>query len=235
LTRALVISPTYCERDNLEPFVARLFDACPTADLLVVDDASPDGTGALADAIATRDDRVRVIHRMRKLGLGTAYVVGFRHALDRRYQMIVQMDADLSHDARDVPRLLSALEHVDLVIGSRSVAGGGIVGWGPGRLLLSRGGSLYARSVLGVHIRDLTSGFKAFRAEALAAIEPDSLRSSGYAFQIETTYRALRRGLAIVELPIVFVDRRVGESKLSSAVVAEAIVAPWRMRLGARP
>ncbi len=228
--RLLVVTPTYQERDNLEPFAERLLSACPAAELLVIDDASPDGTGALADALAARDRRVSVIHRRAKLGLGTAYVAGFRRALAGPWDAIAQMDADLSHDARDLPRLVAALERADLAIGSRNVAGGGIAGWGPGRLALSRGGPLYARTVLGVGVRDLTSGFKVFRRAALAAIDPESLASSGYAFQIETTFRALDRGLRVVELPIVFVDRRAGRSKLSGGVFLEAVLAPWRLR-----
>ncbi|HZO12327.1 MAG TPA: polyprenol monophosphomannose synthase [Polyangiaceae bacterium] len=231
MTRVLVVTPTYDERDNLEPFCDALFAALPSAHLLVIDDASPDGTGALAAELASRDERIRVSHRARKLGLGTAYVSGFLRALDDGYDVVVEMDADLSHDARALPDLLAALERgADVAVGSRNVPGGGIVGWGPGRLLLSRGGSFYARSILGVAVRDMTTGFKAYTRSALEAIDVASLRSEGYAFQIETTYRALRRGLTVVEVPIVFTDRRAGRSKLDRSVVLEAVVAPWRLR-----
>lgn len=228
--RVLVVTPTYDERDNLETFASRLFHHAPAADLLVVDDASPDGTGAIADALAAGDRRVNVIHRDRKRGLGGAYVAGFRWALARDYDLVLEMDTDLSHDARHLPAFFAAFEHADVVVGSRRIAGGGVVGWGPGRSLLSRGGSAYARAVLGVRVRDLTSGFKGYRREALEAIDVETLRCEGYAFQIETTYRALMRGLRVVEVPIVFCDRRVGRSKLDRRVFAEAVVAPWRMR-----
>jgi dolichol-phosphate mannosyltransferase len=228
----LVITPTYDERDNLAALAARLHAALPAAHLLVVDDASPDGTGALAAELASADPRVQVIHRPAKLGLGTAYVAGFRHALAHGYEVVVEMDADLSHDPCHLPAFLEALgAGADVVVGSRNIAGGGVVGWGPGRRLLSAGGSLYARLVLGVPIRDLTTGFKAFTRAALTAIDVGSLGCNGYAFQIETSYRAWRSGLRVVEIPIVFSDRRVGRSKLSGEVFAEAVVAPWRMRL----
>lgn len=229
----LVITPTYDERDNLERFTAALFAVLPEAHLLVVDDASPDGTGALADALAARDGRIAVLHRDHKGGLGSAYVAGFRHALARGYARVVQMDTDLSHDARHLPSFLRAFERgADVVVGSRAVPGGGVVGWGPGRQLLSRGGSFYAGRILRLAVRDLTTGFKAYRREALEAIDPETLRCNGYAFQIETTYRATQAGLTVVELPIVFTDRRVGRSKLDRRVVLEAVVAPWRMLRG---
>lgn len=233
--RILVLTPTYDERANLRRFVGGLFATLPEADLIVIDDASPDGTGALAERIAAEDRRVRVIHRPRKLGLGGAYVAGFERALEEDYDVVVQMDTDLSHDARHLPALIGALEGgADLALGSRAVAGGGVVGWGPGRRLLSAGGSLYARAILAVSTRDLTTGYKAYRRRALEAIDVGSLRCNGYAFQIETTYRAIRRGLMVVETPIVFVDRRVGRSKLDRRVFWEAVRAPWRMRRGTR-
>jgi dolichol-phosphate mannosyltransferase len=232
--RILVLTPTYEERDNLPRFVEALFRVLPGAHLLVIDDASPDGTGALADELAADDDRIDVLHRPAKLGLGTAYVDGFRHALARDYQVVFEMDTDLSHDARHLPSFLRAIEDgADVVVGSRNILGGGVVGWGLGRHLLSSGGSLYARTILGVDVRDLTTGYKAYTRAALEAIGVDELRCNGYAFQIETTYRALRRGLQVVEIPIVFVDRRVGESKLSGGVFTEAVWAVWRMRLDA--
>jgi dolichol-phosphate mannosyltransferase len=230
----LVISPTYDERDNLPRFVEALFQVLPEAHLLVIDDASPDGTGQLADALASSDARIAVLHRPRKLGLGSAYVDGFRHALRHGYDVVLEMDTDLSHDARHLPSFLAAIaEGADLVVGSRNIPGGGIVGWGLGRHLLSAGGSLYARTILGVDVRDLTTGYKAYTRRALETIDVEALRSSGYAFQIETTYRALRRGLRVVEVPIVFADRRVGRSKLSRRVFLEAVWAVWRLRLDA--
>lgn len=235
MPRTLVITPTYDERENLPVLVERLHAAVPDADLLVVDDASPDGTGALADELHARHgDRVRVLHRDGKRGLGSAYVEGFRRALDDGYEVVVQMDADLSHDPRSVPALLARLEAgADLVVGSRWVPGGGIEGWGLGRLVLSRGGSLYSRWILGTAVRDMTSGFKAIRRPVLEALELGTIRSEGYSFQIEVNYRALRAGFRVVEAPILFVDRRAGHSKLSRAIFAEAIGMPWRLRLDA--
>ncbi len=231
--RALFVVPTYDESDNLAAFVAALLGAAPAADLLVVDDASPDGTGRLAERLARAEPRLRVLHRGAKRGLGAAYVEGFRWGLARDYDVFFGMDADLSHDPAHLPRFFDALARgADVVVGSRLVPGGGVRGWGPGRRLLSEGGSLYARAVLGVPVRDLTAGYKAFTRAALEAIDLDSLRARGFAFQIETTYRALRRGLRVVEVPIVFADRRAGRSKLSGAVIAEALADVWRLRLG---
>ena len=230
---ALVVTPTYEERDNLERFAGALFDVLPEAHLLVVDDSSPDGTGELAAAMAAKDPRIAVVHRNRKLGIGSAYVAGFRHALGGDYSHVFEMDTDLSHDANHLPAFVRAFEEgADVVVGSRGIRGGGVVGWGPLRRVLSRGGSLYARTILGVDVRDLTSGFKGYTRAALEAIDVGSLRCNGYAFQIETTYRALNCGLMVREVPIVFVDRRVGRSKLDRSVIVEAVVAPWRMRFG---
>lgn len=230
-----VVLPTYNEADNLESLIAALFEAVPEGlGVLVVDDASPDGTGALADRLAAADGRVAVLHRERKEGLGPAYLAGFERALELGAERIVQMDADLSHDPADVPHLLAAAEDADLVLGSRYVAGGGVGEWGAHRRAISRWGSLYARAWLGVGIRDLTGGFKCFRREALEAIRFRTVSALGYAFQIETTWRALQAGLRVVEIPIVFNDRREGESKMSRAIVAEAV---WRvpmMRLRGR-
>lgn len=232
--RILVVTPTYNERDNLAELVAAVHAGAPSADVLVVDDASPDGTGQLAEAIAAEDPRVAVIHRAGKLGLGTAYVEGFRYAMDRGYDVVFEMDADLSHDPAYIPRFVEAIEAgADVVLGSRNVPGGGVEGWGIGRHVLSKGGSLYARTILGVRVRDLTTGFKALTRRALAMIDVESLRSNGYSFQIETTYRALRKGLRVVEVPIVFVDRRAGRSKMSRRIFAEAIVEVWRLRADA--
>ncbi|MDI1484590.1 polyprenol monophosphomannose synthase [Polyangium sp. y55x31] len=232
--RILVVTPTYNERDNLPRFVRSVLEVVPAAHVLVVDDASPDGTGAVADEFAAEDPRTSVLHRPGKLGLGTAYVDGFRRALDLGYDVVVEMDADLSHDPKYLPAFLQAIEEgADVVLGSRNVPGGGVVGWGPGRHVLSKGGSLYARSILGVPIRDLTTGFKAFTRRALLAIDIETLRSNGYSFQIETTYRALRKNLRVTEVPIVFVDRRAGHSKMSRSIFAEAVVEVWRLRFDA--
>ena len=232
--RILIITPTFNERDNLVELTSSVLAAAPEAHVLVVDDASPDGTGALADELAARDPRIQVLHRPAKLGLGTAYLAGFRRALAEGYDVAFEMDADLSHDPRYLPRFVEAIAAgADVVLGSRNLPGGGVEGWGLGRHVLSKGGSLYARSILGVPIRDLTTGYKAFTRRALEAIDLDEVRSNGYAFQIETTYRALRKGLGVVEVPIVFVDRRAGRSKMSRKIFAEAVVEVWRLRLDA--
>jgi dolichol-phosphate mannosyltransferase len=232
--RVLIVTPTYNERDNLAEFVAAVRAAAPEVELLVVDDASPDGTGALGDALAAKDPHVHVLHRAGKLGLGTAYVDGFRHALREGYDIVFEMDADLSHDPSYIPRFLEAVAAgADVVLGSRNVPGGGVEGWGLGRHVLSKGGSLYARSILGVGVRDLTTGFKAYTRRALEEIDLGTVRSNGYSFQIETTYRALRKGLRVDEVPIVFVDRRAGRSKMSRRIFAEAITEVWRLRADA--
>lgn len=231
--RALIVVPTYNERDNVEEVVARFLAAAPEAELLFVDDNSPDGTGELLDRLAGEDSRVHVLHRAGKLGLGTAYLDGFRWGLARGFDYLVEMDADFSHDPQYLPELLRlAREGADVVIGSRYVDGGGTENWGVGRKLISRGGSLYARTVLGVKVRDLTSGFICWRRRALEAIALDEVRSNGYSFQIEMKYRALKAGLTLVETPIVFVDRRVGQSKMSRAIFMEALGMVWKLRLG---
>jgi dolichol-phosphate mannosyltransferase len=228
----LIVIPTYDERVNVAPIVRAALEACPRADALVVDDASPDGTGALAGEIAAREPRLHVLHRPRREGLGRAYLDAFRWALARPYAFVAQMDADFSHDPQDLPRLLDAAERADLAVGSRWVNGGGTRNWGLGRRALSRAGSLYARAVLGVRYRDLTSGFKCWRREALERVGLDEVQSEGYAFQIEMTYRAHRRGLRIIEVPIVFTDRRVGQSKMNSHIVREAVLRVWKIRGG---
>jgi dolichol-phosphate mannosyltransferase len=231
LPRVRIITPTYNERENLATFRAMVRATLPDAEMMVVDDASPDGTGALADELCRSDPALSVLHRPRKLGLGSAYLEGFQRALQDGVDVVVQMDADLSHEPAAVPRLLEALEKgADLAIGSRYVPGGAIQGWGPGRHLLSRGGSVYSRAILGAPVRDMTSGFKAIRASVLQAIGLPTIRSEGYSFQIELTYRALCRGFRVVEVPIVFVDRRVGQSKMSSRIFLEAIGMPWKLR-----
>ena len=229
--RTLIVTPTYNERANLERFVALVRASAPGADLLVVDDASPDGTGELADQIAARDPHVKVLHRPGKLGLGTAYLEAFRKGLGEGYERFFEMDADLSHDPRFLADFVRALDDgADVVVGSRNIPGGGVEGWGLGRHVLSKGGSLYSRVILGVGVRDLTTGYKAFTRRALEAIGLETIRSNGYSFQIEMTYRALRRGLRVVEVPIVFVDRTAGQSKMSRRIFVEAIGVVWRLR-----
>ena len=228
---AWVILPTYDEAQNLEPIVSAVLAAVPGVRILVVDDASPDGTGEIAEAL----EGVDVLHRPRKSGLGRAYVAGFAHALAAGATTVVEMDADLSHDPADLPRLLAPLsEGADLVLGSRYVPGGGIQNWDALRRGLSRFGCSYARRVLGVPVRDLTGGFKAFRASALEAIDYATVRSQGYAFQVELTYRALQRGLRVEEVPIVFREREHGESKMSALIALEAAWLVPALRLGRR-
>jgi dolichol-phosphate mannosyltransferase len=222
-----VILPTYDEAENLERIVGAVLEQLsPSGTVLVVDDNSPDGTGEIADRLAGSDGSVRVLHRARKEGLGPAYLAGFHLALDAGAERIVEMDADFSHDPAYLPRLIGAAENADLVIGSRYVPGGGVTEWGQVRRFISRGGSAYARMVLDLPIRDLTGGFKCFRREVLEAIDLDTIEARGYAFQVETTYRAIRAGFRVVEIPIVFKDRRDGTSKMRGAIVAEAI---WRV------
>ena len=227
---ALVVLPTYNEALNLEPIVQAICAATPRCDILVVDDGSPDGTGEIADRLALANERVKVLHRARKEGLGRAYLAGFERALEGGYPLIVEMDADFSHDPAYLPGLLAASADADLVLGSRYVPGGGTANWGAVRRLISQGGSLYARTILGVETRDLTGGFKCFRRETLLALDLATVASQGYSFQIELTYRALSLGLRIRELPIVFADRRVGQSKMSRAIMLEAIGMVFRLR-----
>jgi dolichol-phosphate mannosyltransferase len=222
-----VILPTYNEAENLERIVAAILEQLPESGrVLVVDDNSPDGTGEIADRLAEGNERVAVVHRALKEGLGPAYLAGFRIALDAGAARIVEMDADFSHDPAYLPQLIEATESADLAIGSRYVPGGGVTDWGPLRRFISRGGSAYARLALGVPIRDLTGGFKCFRRIVLETIELETIQARGYAFQVETTYRAIKAGFRVVEVPIVFKDRADGTSKMSKAIVAEAV---WRV------
>lgn len=226
-TAAWLVIPTYNEVSNLEAIVAAVRGHLePGGRILIVDDSSPDGTGEVADRLAAELPAVSVLHRPHKEGLGPAYIAGFRRALAGGASLIAQMDADFSHDPAALPRLLAASRDADLVLGSRYVPGGGVERWGPVRQLVSRGGCAYARAVLGVDVHDLTGGFKVFRRRVLEAIDLPSISAFGYAFQVETTYRALREGFQVVELPIVFRDRRVGESKMSKRIVLEAA---WRV------
>lgn len=229
--RALIVTPTYNERANLERFVAEVRRLAPSADMLIVDDASPDGTGDIADDIARRDAQVKVLHRAGKLGLGTAYIDAFRQGLAEGYDLFFEMDADLSHDPKYLPDFFRALtDGADVVVGSRNIPGGAVEGWGAGRQVLSKGGSLYSRVILGVGVRDLTTGYKAFTKNALLSIDLDTVRSNGYSFQIEMTFRALRRNLRVVEVPIVFVDRTLGQSKMNGKIFREAIGIVWKLR-----
>lgn len=226
----LVVVPTYNERENLPRLVPRILEQDSRLEVLVVDDASPDGTGEVADRLAREDERVHVLHREEKRGLGTAYLAGFRWALARDHALVFEMDADFSHDPAHLPELLSLAGEHDLVLGSRYLRGVAVVNWPMARLLLSWAANKYARWITGLPVNDLTGGFKCYRREVLETIDLDAIRSNGYAFQIETTFRAYHAGFRVVETPIVFVDRNVGVSKMSRRIVWEAIWMVWRMR-----
>jgi len=229
IERVAVIMPTYQERQNLEAIAGRLRAAVPHADLLVVDDNSPDGTGDLADKLAETDTHIQVLHRTVKAGLGPAYTAGFRWALDRGYDAVVEMDADGSHQPEQLPQLLAALDGADAVIGSRWIPGGRLLNWPKSREILSRGANVYTRLMLGLDIRDATGGYRAYRTSALRAISLDTVESAGYCFQIDLTLRLVRAGLRVVEVPITFVERERGASKMSRAIIGEAFlrVAQW--------
>ena len=228
----LVVVPTYDERENIEPIVSRVRTSVPDADLLVVDDASPDGTGELADALAAADRHVHVLHRTGKGGLGAAYLAGFDWGLARDYDVLVEMDADGSHQPEQLPRLLERLANADVVLGSRWVPGGSVVNWPLHRKLISRGGTTYARLALGVPIHDVTGGYRAFRTSTLRALDLHDVASQGYCFQIDLAWRAVQRGLRVAEVPITFVERERGESKMSGAIVRESLtlVTAWGIR-----
>lgn len=230
--KTMVIVPTYNERENLPRLLDELLAVQPEVDVLVVDDNSPDGTGTLADEAAARTPRVHVMHRAGKQGLGTAYVQGFRYALEHGYERIVEMDADFSHRPEDLPRLLRAAETADVAIGSRNVPGGRVIGWSPLRHIISKGGSLYARLVLGLPIHDVTGGFKCFRRRALQALDLAAVRSNGYGFQVEINNALHRAGMSMVEVPITFPDRERGASKMSKRIVLEAAALVLKLRVG---
>jgi dolichol-phosphate mannosyltransferase len=236
LERMVVVVPTYNEADNLERIVTRLLQAVPPTDVLVVDDGSPDGTGDIADRIAAADPRVSVVHRSAKAGLGAAYLHGFAAALERGYDVVGEMDADGSHQPEQLDRLVAALADADLVIGSRWVPGGRVVNWSRGRLALSRGGNLYARTLLGIPVRDVTAGFRLFRATTLRRLDLGTVESVGYCFQADLTVRTLRAGLRVVEVPIEFRERERGVSKMDRAVAVESLrrITGWGLqaRLG---
>jgi dolichol-phosphate mannosyltransferase len=235
--RLVVCVPTYDERENLEPLVRALGEVLaglgPDGRVLVIDDASPDGTGQLADLLAGELDFLDVLHREKKEGLGPAYVAGFERALAAGAELVATMDCDFSHDPNDLPRLVSAVSRADVAIGSRYVPGGATENWGAVRRVVSRGGSLYARALLGIPVRDTTSGFKVYRREVLEAIRPASIESRGYAFQIETVFRALRAGLTVEEVPIRFSDRTEGGSKMGPGIVLEAVLRVPALRIAA--
>lgn len=226
LGRVLAVVPTYQEAGNIAATVARVRAAVPAAEVLVVDDDSPDGTGKIAEALADDDPQVHVLHRPAKQGLGVAYRAGFGWGLDRAYDVLVEMDADGSHQPEELPHLLDALRHADLVIGARYVSGGRVLNWPRHRRMLSRGGNLYTRVLLGMPVSDATSGFRAFRAPALARLDLAGVASQGYCFQVDLAWRAVRRGLRVVEVPITFVERELGASKMTGDIVRESL---WRV------
>ncbi len=229
--KALVIVPTYNERDNVIRLIDAVLSQAPSLEVLVVDDGSPDGTGTLVDERAAGDQRVHILHRPRKMGLGTAYLAGFKWALERDYELVFEMDADFSHDPSHLPQFLESAKDADLVLGSRYRDGKvTVVNWPISRLMLSYSANIYARIVTGLPLFDATGGFKCFRRKVLEAIDLTDVRSNGYAFQIEMSFRAWRKGFRIVEIPIVFVDRTEGESKMSRRIVREAIWMVWRLR-----
>jgi dolichol-phosphate mannosyltransferase len=229
--RALVIVPTYNERFNVARMIPAILAQDPSLEILIVDDGSPDGTGAIVDAIAATNPRVNVIHRASKLGLGTAYIAGFRWALERKYDLVFEMDADFSHNPERLPEFLEAIKEADVVLGSRYQDGHvNVVNWPMSRLFLSYAANIYARGITGLPIFDATGGFKCFRRNVLESIDLNSVKSNGYAFQIEMSYRAWKRGFRLVEIPIIFVDRTEGDSKMSKKIVREAVWMVWRLR-----
>lgn len=234
IDRVLVVVPTYNEKDNVRLIADRLFGAVPSVHLLVVDDSSPDGTGEIADELAAADERVHVLHRTEKAGLGAAYIAGFAWAKEHGYDVVVEMDADGSHSPEQLPRLLAALEHADLVLGSRWVEGGRVVNWPRSREILSRGGNAYARTMLRLPLQDATGGYRAYRREVLDSLPLGEVASQGYCFQVDLAWQTWKAGWEVVEVPITFVEREHGESKMSRAIVLEALwrVTWWGLRSG---
>ena len=233
--KTIIIIPTYNEIDNVRPLLQEIFLYAPDTDVLIVDDNSPDGTGKLADEIHDEDPRVHVMHRTEKAGLGKAYIAGFKYAIEHGYDAAFEMDADFSHDPRYLPDFLKAIEHADLVIGSRYIPGGDTPDWSPLRRFISGGGNIYARFMLGIPVHDCTAGYRCYRRDVLERIDLDSVQSQGYAFQIEMAYRARILGFTIVETPIVFMDRRVGKSKMSRQIVIEGITYVLHARFSKKP
>lgn len=230
---ALIVIPTYNEKDNIERLVAAIFEVVPRVNILIVDDNSPDGTGDIADRLAKDDERVNATHRTGKLGLGTAYLHGFRWSLEHEYSAVFEMDADFSHQPRFLPDFLQSLQTHDLVLGCRYMEGGGTENWHWTRQFISRGGNTYARMVLGLPFSDLTGGFKCFRTDVLKALDFDGIQQVGYGFQIELTWRTHQAGFRIGQVPIVFPDRTAGQSKMSSSIFMEAALGVWKLRFGA--
>ena len=233
--KTLIIIPTYNELENLRPILNEIFSFAPQTDVLVVDDNSPDGTGKLADEISVENPHVHVLHRAGKLGLGTAYIAGFKYAIAHDYDAAFEMDADFSHDPRYLPDFLKAIEEADLVIGSRYIPGGDTPNWSFTRRMISGCGNIFARFMLGIPVHDCTAGYRCYRREVLESIDLDTIQSQGYAFQVELAYRVMRQGFKIVETPIVFMDRRVGKSKMSRAIVIEAFTYVLRTKFGKKP
>lgn len=231
--KTLIIIATYNEKENISALIPKVFAAAPDVDILVIDDSSPDKTYEVVEQFANNKykGKLNLMKRSGKLGLGTAYIAGFKWALARDYQAIMHMDADFSHNPKYIPEFLKQIEHYDLVIGSRYVKGGGVVNWGLSRKIISRGGSLYSRTILGLPIRDLTGGFKCFRREVLEKIGVDNIKSNGYSFQVETTYRTFLNKFRIKEIPIIFEDRVIGQSKMSSGIFVEALLMILKLRL----
>jgi len=230
--KPLIVIPTYNEIDNIRPLIEAIFQNTPLeCEILVVDDGSPDGTGALVDTLSQENPRIHVLHREKKLGLGTAYVNGFKWGLAKDFDVFIEMDADFSHHPKYLSTMLKTLSENDVAIGSRYVFGGGVVNWGVGRKILSRGGSLYSRLILGAPIRDFTGGFNGWKRKVLEAITLDTIRSDGYSFQIELKYRAFIKGFKMEEFPIIFEDRKVGNSKMNKKIVLEALKKVWQFRV----
>lgn len=230
--KKLVIIPTYNERENIEAIVPAIFDTVPNVDILVVDDNSPDGTGSVVEQLKTKYSNLNLLVREKKEGLGRAYIAGFKWGLSRGYEVLTEMDADFSHRPADLKNILDEIKNADFVVGARWVSGGKTVNWGVGRKIISKGGSFYARMILGHPLTDWTGGFNCWRAEVLKGIDLDSVKSEGYSFQIELKFRALNKNFKGVEVPIVFEDRRVGQSKMSSKIVLEALYRVWNIRFG---
>lgn len=228
--KTLVIIPTYNERENIERIVPQVLEQDSSIHILVVDDGSPDGTGKIADQMAQSNDHIHVLHRQGKGGLGTAYIAGFKYALEKSYDLILEMDCDFSHDPRSLPQFLEAIQEADLILGSRYISGVNVINWPMSRLLLSYYANVYTRWVTGLPVRDATGGFKCYRREVLQAINLDKVRSNGYSFQIEMSFRAWKKGFRIKEIPIIFEDRKAGQSKMSKKIVREAIWMVWRLR-----
>lgn len=230
MSKTLICMPTYNEAGNIGPITSAILDVVPDVHILVIDDSSPDGTGDLADALSADDERIQVLHRTAKEGLGKAYIAGFAWAMERGYEKIIEMDADFSHQPKYLPEIITRLDHYEVVVGSRYVAGGGTQDWGLMRRMISRGGGLYSRTILGIDVQDLTAGFVGWQRHVLETLDLDGVEASGYVFQIEMKYRAHQAGFRILEVPITFPDRTVGESKMTPNIALEALGRVWKIR-----